>query len=207
MGSRQRRKIRNYLVNRRVQLTLTAIMVLMSSLLTALLGFFWYNEIRIASEVIRINAIATLGPEAAAVLGAELAAADQHRLILLASFAVLLGLLITAYGIVTTHRIAGPLFKISKHMEDIAADRLYGLWGLRRSDQLQEFFTTFEGMHNALRSRARDDVLLLTEVIAAAETGGSMEDQLPALREALEAKTCSMRDASETTQKIKTAEA
>lgn len=202
MSTRQKRRLRNYLINRKVQLTITAVMLCVSCGLTALLGVFWYTEIRKASEVIRINAITTLGPDAASALGTELQAADQLRLLLLVGFAVLLALLICAYGIIMSHRIAGPLFKINKHMKDITEDRLYKLWSLRRGDQLQDFFATFERMHHALRARARQDIALLSDVIAALETGADPADQLPALRRAMQAKEESLRDASEQTRRI-----
>jgi hypothetical protein len=201
-GKRQRRKIRNFLIDRKVQLSITLVMVILSSLLTAVLGFFWYSEIRKASAVIRISAISTLGPDAARQLGAQLQTDDQMRLLVLVGFAVLLGVLIAAYGIVMTHRLAGPLYKINRHMLDIADGRLYKLWGLRKGDQLQEFFGTFERMHTALRTRVEEDMKLLNQVIAAIQRGGDLSDQVPKLRQALTAKGDSLRDASEVTLKL-----
>jgi hypothetical protein len=201
-GKRQRRKIRNFLIDRKVQLRITLVMVILSSLLTAVLGFFWYSEIRKASAVIRISAISTLGPDAARQLGAQLQMDDHMRLLVLVGFAVLLGVLIAAYGIVMTHRLAGPLYKINRHMLDIADGRLYKLWGLRKGDQLQEFFGTFERMHTALRTRVEEDMKLLNQVIAAIQRGGDLSDQVPKLRQALTAKGDSLRDASEVTLKL-----
>jgi len=203
MGTKQRRKIRNYLIDRKVQLKITVVMVVLSSLLTGVLGFFWYNEIRKASAVIRINAISTLGSEAARRLGDELASADKQRLLVLVGYALALALLIAAYGIVMTHRIAGPLYKITRHFNDIEAGRLYKLWGLRKGDQLQDFFAAFEGMNNALRQRVEADMLLLNEVIAAIDRGDDLADKVPKLREAVVAKGDSLRPASDTTQKLK----
>ena len=205
MSDKQKRQLRNYLINRKVQLSITAVILALSCGLTALLGTFWYAEIRKASEVIRVNAVSTIGPEAAAALGAELQSADQTRLLLLVIYAALLAVLICVYGIVMTHRIAGPLYKINKHMEDVAEGRLYDLWGLRKSDQLQDFFATFERMHSALRTRTRQDVALLNGVIAALETGVSTADQLPSLRQAIQAKEESLRDASDETRRIQRA--
>jgi hypothetical protein len=202
-GKRQRRKIRNFLIDRKVQLSITLVMVILSSLLTAVLGFFWYSEIRKASAVIRISAISTLGPDAARQLGAQLQTDDHMRLLVLVGFAVLLGVLIAAYGIVMTHRLAGPLYKINRHMLDIADGRLYKLWGLRKGDQLQEFFGTFERMHTALRVGVEEDMKLLNQVIAAIQRGGDLSDQVPKLREALTAKGDSLRDASEVTLKLR----
>jgi len=202
MGTRQRRQLRNYLIDRKVQLRITLVMLALSTLLTAVLGFFWYSEIRKASSVIRINAISTIGVEAASQLGDELAKADHKRLLLLVGFAVVIGLLIAAYGIVMTHRLAGPLFKISRHMNDIEANRLYKLWGLRKGDQLQEFFGAFERMHGALRSRVEEDMKLLQEVITSVEGDKDLKALVPRVREALVAKGDSLRDASDVTQRL-----
>jgi methyl-accepting chemotaxis protein len=193
MGTGQRRKIRNYLIDRKVQTRITLMMVVLSSLLTAFLGSFWYAEIRKASAVIRTNAIATIGEEAANSLGQELAAQDQLRLLLLLGFAVVIALLIAAYGIVFSHRIAGPLFKINRLMGEIEAGRLPDLGSLRRGDQLQEFFRTFERMHGALRARVEADLSLLDQLLAGIEGGGDLSQQLPKIREALEDKRRSLQ--------------
>jgi nitrogen fixation/metabolism regulation signal transduction histidine kinase len=186
-----------------VQLKITLIMVGVTSLLTAVVGLFWYMEIRRASAVIRVNAIGTMDSEAAGRLGEELAKADLHRLILLIGFALVLALLIALFGIVMTHRIAGPLYKINRHINDIEAGRLYKLWGLRKGDELQQFFCDFERMHSALRARTEEDMMLLNEVIAAIDAGRDLPPLVPKLREAVVRKGDSLRDASNVTQKIR----
>ncbi len=200
---KQRRLLRNYLIDRKVQLKITVVMLLLSSALTAVLGFFWYAEIRKASAVIRINAIATIGSEAAAELGQELASSDMQRLIVLVGFAVLLGLLIAAYGIVMTHRIAGPISKTTRHLSDVEEGRIYKLWGLRKGDQLQDFFAGFQRMHDALRGRVKEDMILLNELVAGIEGGADMKEKLPKIKGALRGKGDSLQDASEVTQRLK----
>ena len=201
MSPKQRRSIRNYLLDRKVQLKITLVMLALTSMLTAILGYFWYSEIRTISDVVRINSIGLLGDDAR-LLGQELDAGDLKRLGVLIGFAVLIALLITGYGIVMTHRIAGPLFKIRRHMSDIEQGRLYKLWGLRKGDQLQEFFSTFERMHGALRERVEADMILMNEVIAAIQAGRDLTDLVPKLRSAVVKKGDSLRDASDTTQQI-----
>jgi hypothetical protein len=200
---KQRRQLRNYLIDRKMQLKITVVMLLLSSLLTAVLGFFWYAEIRTASSVIRINAIATIGSEAAAELGQELASSDMQRLVVLVGFAVLLGLLIAAYGIVMTHRIAGPIYKITRHMSDVEEGRIYKLWGLRKGDQLQDFFGAFQRMHDALRGRVKDDMILLNELRAGIDGDKDMKETLPKIKAMLQQKGDSLQDASEVTQRLK----
>jgi nitrogen fixation/metabolism regulation signal transduction histidine kinase len=197
------RQIRNFLLDRKVQLRVALVMVALTTLLTAALGWAWYSEIRTASSVIQINAIAALGPETAKSLEAELAVHDQRRLLLLCGFALLLALLVVAYGIVMTHKIAGPLFKIKRHIADIEAGRLYKLWGLRRGDQLQDFFAAFEAMHAALRSRVEADIELLNHLVAAVERGDDLKGELPRLKQVLESKGESLREAGQDTLQLK----
>ncbi|MBW2735389.1 MAG: hypothetical protein JRH20_23645 [Deltaproteobacteria bacterium] len=199
---RQRRQLRNYLLDRKVQLRFTALMVLLSSLLTTGLGYYWYEEMRKASDVVRASAMATLNEGAVKYLDAELAAQDHKRLLLLVAFGVAFGLLIAAYGIVMTHKYAGPIYKIGRHLNDIEANRLYKIWDLRKGDQLQEFFNKFKAMHGALRSRAEADMLAINRLVMAIERGELPTDQLPRLKELLKEKGDSLRDASELTQEI-----
>jgi len=199
---RYRRRIRNYLIDRNVQLRFSLAMVALTSALTAVLGFIWYAEMRKASEVVRVNALSVLGNAATRQLEAQLAAQDQTRLLVLVGFGLLLALLITSYGIVMTHKLAGPLFKINRHIDDIEAGRLYKLWPLRKGDLLQQFFASFKKMHGALRARTEEDMRLLSGLITAIEGGDDLTAQLPTLKQTLKTKGDSLRDASEVTQKI-----
>ncbi|MCA9673164.1 MAG: hypothetical protein KC503_46545 [Myxococcales bacterium] len=191
-----KRQLRNFLLDRKVQLRIALTMVLLTAMLTTALGFFWYAEMRKASSVIRINAISTLGKPAATQLDDELARQDRTRLLILVGFATLFALLICAYGIVMTHKIAGPLFKIKRYINDIEQNRLDELWPLRRTDQLQEFFTAFRDMHGALRARVEGDVAALEALASAIEGGEDLAPHVPRLRELIEDKNTSLRPAA-----------
>ena len=200
--SKNKRQIRNYFLDRGVQLKITVVMVLISSILTSGLGYFWYSEIRTASDVIRVNAMSTIGDEAATQLAEELATQDRRRLMLLVGFALLFAFLIAGYGVVMTHRIAGPLLKIRRHVKDVEEGRLYQLWGLRKGDQLQDFFGDFHKMHDALRERVEQDMATLGQVIEAIENKDDLEPMLAELRRSLSRKGASLRSAGETTLRI-----
>jgi hypothetical protein len=189
-----RRQIRNYLLDRKVQLGIAAVMVAITSLLTTGLGIAWYSEVRNASAVIQVNAIAALGADTAASLATELASSDHKRLLLLIAFGVGLAVLVVGYSIVMTHKIAGPLFKMRRYLGDIEQGRLDKLRGLRKGDQLQDFFAALDRMAGALRARAEADVALLDQVIAAVDNGEDLRDLLPRLRQAAEVKRESLRE-------------
>jgi nitrogen fixation/metabolism regulation signal transduction histidine kinase len=92
----------------------------------------------------------------------------QQRSILVTIFSVLalmviaLGLL----GIVFTHKVAGPLFKMQRYLSRIRDGRLSEPAPLRRGDDLQEFFAELCSAIRALRVRDREDLELLEGVLA-----------------------------------------
>ncbi|MBW2735264.1 MAG: hypothetical protein JRH20_23010 [Deltaproteobacteria bacterium] len=197
------RRWRNYLVDPKVQLKFALIMVVITTVLTAGLGFFWYAEVRTTSNMLRVNALSSLGPEVADKIEQEVGGYDHKRLAVLVGFGLLLALLSAGYGIFITHKVAGPIFKMTRHMKDIEANRIYPLWGLRKGDQLQEFFAAFQDMHASLRERTEKDMILLNQVIAAIDRGDGLEEMMPRIRERVVEKGDSLRDASDVTQQIR----
>lgn len=182
MATTHKRQLRNFLLDRTFQLRYTATMVLISCVLTAGLGYFWYDEMRKASRIVEVKALATMSDEEVKEVEQDLARQDQIRLLVLVGFALLIAFVLAGYGIVFTHKVAGPLFKISRHMREIRDEKLDDVWDLRKGDQLQEFWAVFKEMHSTLQQRHRDEVASLEQVIAAIEGKEGLEEQASALR-------------------------
>jgi hypothetical protein len=85
----------------------------------------------------------------------------------------LLSGVLTIYGIVVTHKVAGPLFKISLYMNQIRDGRLGKVDDLRKGDQLLEFFDTFKQMHEALTRRTLEEVAVIDQAARDAEKAGA----------------------------------
>jgi hypothetical protein len=162
-----RRHLRNYLLDRKFQLRFTVLIVLISSLLTVGLGYFWYDEMRKASRIVEVKALATMSDAEVAKVQADLHRQDIVRLAILGGFGIAIALVLAGFSIIFTHRVAGPLFKISRHLKDIRYDNLQEVWDLRKGDQLQEFWGVFKHMHTALRERLESDVKALEEAMSA----------------------------------------
>lgn len=179
---RQRRQLRNLLLDTRFQLRFTLMMVGISAVLTAGLGALTYHFVREASRV----ALVALDPNDP--LGAELASSmqrnDQLLLVALVAFGMVLALVMTGYGLRLTHTVAGPLFKISSLFREIRDGRLPKLRPLRKGDQLQAFFATYTEMHEALAARTQEEIRTLDELIAESERAGqqALTEQLRALK-------------------------
>jgi hypothetical protein len=100
-------------------------------------------------------------------------------------FGVVLVLSISGVGILLTHKVAGPLYKISSFFGRIRDNRLGPAPAkLRKGDELQDFYSSFREMHQAVRGRVEDDVRVLEGALAAIEA--APEGKAPGLQRALD---------------------
>jgi hypothetical protein len=165
MAKTYRRHIRNLLLDRKFQLRFTVVIVLVATVLTAGLGYFWYDEMRKASKMVEVKALVTLSDADQKKVMDDLARQDQIRLLILVGFGLTLSLFLTGFSIWFTHKVAGPLFKIGRHMRDLRDNDLKPVWDLRKGDQLQEFWVHFKEMHTAMRERQQAELNALRKVL------------------------------------------
>lgn len=91
--------------------------------------------------------------------------------------------LIALIGIVFTHKIAGPVFKMTGLLNQVGKGMLYVDTGLRKGDELVSFFETFREMVERLRERQQHDATTLEQAIHALERAEVPDDELAKLRE------------------------
>src|ERR1700749_1756617 len=145
-------KVRNYLVGVRPQLRYTATIVVVAIFLTAGLGFKMYQATRDVSKVILWTSL--VDPASADELQSQFANSDRVVLWGIVGFGVVLILSISAVGILITHKVAGPLYKIASFFGKVRDNRLGPTPGnLRKGDELQEFYSSFREMYQAVRGR------------------------------------------------------
>ena len=99
----------------------------------------------------------------------------------LVGFAVILTVVLSFYGIIITHKVAGPLYKVSNYLDRIAAGKLGVVYNLRKGDELVDFFEHFKAAHDALRNGATADVVLLEKIEKAIEPHLGAHPELAAL--------------------------
>lgn len=73
------------------------------------------------------------------------------------------------YGIKMTHRVAGPLHKVSLYMAKLHDGKYDTVYNLRKGDHLVDFYAHFKAAHAGMKKWQEDDVARLKAVIAAAE--------------------------------------
>ena len=86
---------------------------------------------------------------------------------------VMLVLGLAIYGIKMTHRVAGPLFKVSLYLSKMRAGRFDKVYNLRKGDQLVDFYDHFKHAHGGIVQMQRDDIARIAAVISAAEAAGA----------------------------------
>lgn len=108
----------------------------------------------------------------------------QQQTIMMTLIAALsaLVLIIGAAGIVITHKISGPIYKMKRQLRELAEGHLRMPGKLRKGDELVDLFTTFEDTVQSLRTRQEIEIRKLDAAIAEVEAGSSSAVALKALR-------------------------
>jgi hypothetical protein len=171
-----KRHLKNYLLDKSYQLRYTTVIVLISAALTTGLGFLVVSKAREATRTIKPG-LALLDDETAARVSKDLDSSDRTILLAIAGFGVIFCVAMMGYGIVITHKVAGPLYKVSLYLNKMRDGRLGQVYELRKGDQLHAFFGIFKATHEALRQRTEEEVAALDRAIAGLEKAGPGSDQ------------------------------
>lgn len=100
---------------------------------------------------------------------ADLAAQQRTMLVTLCVVLTLLVVLTGCAGIVVTHKVAGPIYKMKRQLRDVGKGRLSIPTPLRRGDELTDFFQAFDSMVRSLRERQEQEIEELERAISALE--------------------------------------
>lgn len=96
--------------------------------------------------------------------------AFQSRMMLtLLGVMLLLVVGIFVAGIIVTHKVAGPIFKMKRMIRDVGEGRLKIPGKLRKGDELVHFFDAFDTMVRSLRARQENEIAMLESAIAQLE--------------------------------------
>ncbi|MBI5535054.1 MAG: HAMP domain-containing protein [Deltaproteobacteria bacterium] len=113
---------------------------------------------------------------------AGLAAQQRNALFIVFGGLSLLVIVIGFAGIVFTHKVAGPIYKMKGLLRRVGDGHFTAQRGLRKGDELQHFFDAFVKMVESLRKRQEATIARIESAIA--QLDGSVEpDKLAGLRE------------------------
>ena len=99
---------------------------------------------------------------------------------------VLLVIAVGLGGIVVTHRVAGPIFKMKRQIRSLGDGNLEKPDRLRRGDELVDFFQTFNDAVDQLRARQEAHIAVLGSAVAELEQNHPVASRLQKLKDELQ---------------------
>ncbi|MFO0672082.1 MAG: hypothetical protein U0235_21060 [Polyangiaceae bacterium] len=154
------------------------------------------DETKKVSEIVRMNMkedpIYKDNPELTAAFNAESTASEQKIIqqqqalvakqttmgISLVGGLSVMVFLIGLMGIFITHKIAGPIYKMKMLLRQVGDGKLNFQGRLRKGDELQDFFETFQEMVEKLKDRQAKEVETLEAAMEEARTSGAGQSSL-----------------------------
>ncbi|AGP36174.1 HAMP domain-containing protein [Sorangium cellulosum] len=143
------------------------------------------DESKLKDEQARLERDAASLQQRAAALERQAVEVADNQQMLLRLIVALLSLLVLGVGvagIVFTHKIAGPIFKMKRLLRQVGEGKLVVRERLRKGDELQHFFEAFEKMVEDLRARQQakiatmDGILVKLDADARAQKGSAEID-------------------------------
>jgi hypothetical protein len=167
-----KRKLSNYLLDKKLQLRYILLVTILSGLIAGSLGYLIYQQSRVASESLEttIAALTEGDPSWADLQQQEvshLEASDRALIYTMGGFGVGLVAILSAYLVIMTHKVAGPLYKVTLYFDRMADGRIGNVTALRKGDMLQDFFGNFREMHESVRTRLQGDLITMESAAAA----------------------------------------
>ncbi len=180
-----KRRWRNYLLDARFQLKYTLMVVGVTVVVASGLGFMAYRYSRGQTEMMTISKIegkADLDEKFVAFIEGEARRADRQVLLGIVGGIAILALALGVTGIIVTHKLVGPAYKIKRMLRDVRDGHLKIEGRLRKGDELQDVFDAFEQMINALRREQESEIAMLDAALEQAATAGVPDEALREIR-------------------------
>jgi HAMP domain-containing protein len=188
MSDKTQRKLRNYLLDRRFQLKYTGMVLLVTVTIASGLGYLAYRFSQQQTEALtaQIAAQPDLDPETAADLEAFAKQEDRKIRNAIIMGVVFMSLALGLTGIVITHRVVGPTYRMRRLFAHVADGHLEITTGIRKGDELQELYHSFAEMVESLRGQRSEEIEQLEKTLSEMEAAGLQSDHITELRAVLE---------------------
>lgn len=185
-GPQPKRRLRNYLLVPSFQLKYTAMVVGVTVIVASVLGLLAYQYSTGQTEMLTINKIEAKGSAIDESFIRDLERyseeADRRVAIRIVSGVILLAIALGITGILVTHRLVGPVYRLkicAKQVRDGHYSLAFGT--LRKGDELQDLFEAFREMVASIRTAQQRDVSELDVAIDQARQAGMPTDAISRL--------------------------
>ncbi|MGB8929665.1 MAG: hypothetical protein WCC48_00280 [Anaeromyxobacteraceae bacterium] len=168
-----KRRVRNYLINTRLQLRFASWLLTVAAAISIVLGWVLWRSYAETSRV-----VALADPDVAESLAAAFASEDRARMVWLAAALAVVLICLLGFAVVMTHRIAGPAFAIGRTCRQLGEGNYERPRRLRERDMLVELADEAAQMVDAVRAREERERDLLLAALARLEApGATVEDR------------------------------
>lgn len=177
------RSWRNYLLDPGFQLKYTGMVVLVTLVVASVLGFAAY---RFSHSVTEMNLVAmamdpNVDPAVLDSMTATVSEYDRKVALSIVAGVAFLCLALGITGIIVTHKVVGPAYKLRMLLEHLANGRMELVGRLRPGDELQHVFLSLKAMVDAWRTIQLEEISELEAGIEAARRAGVTEAQLESI--------------------------
>lgn len=163
-----KRKLSNYLLDKGLQLRYVLLVTIMSGIIAGSLGYLIYHQRHTASASVERDLAADSSFAGVLESAASKNDADDRAIVYkMVGVGVGLIVILSLFLVFLTHKVAGPLYKVSMYFDRMANGRVGVVTALRRGDMLQDFYGNFREMHEAVRGRLQDDVGAMDKAVSA----------------------------------------
>ena len=166
-----KRRVRNYLINTKLQLRFASWLLAVAATISIVLGWVLWRSYAETSRV-----VALMDPDVADSLAAAFASEDRVRMVWLAAALAVVLVCLLGFAVVATHRIAGPAFVIARTCRQVADGNLERPRPLRERDMLVELGDDVAHMVDALRERDEGERARIAAAVARLSDAGVTAD-------------------------------
>jgi hypothetical protein len=178
-SSRANRSAKRLLLDKRFQLKYTAMIVSVAALLSLVLGGFLFTKVRENSRMLDLEALGDSG------FATQLESTDSELAWMIGLSLLCFMLVITLLSILITHRLAGPIYVMKRHLGTLAGGQIPQIRGLRKGDEFVQCHEVLVDAVSALEKQVIEDVDILSRTVQA--LSAVKEPQIIGIRAELEA--------------------
>lgn len=172
MTAPQKYKRSILLIDPQFQLKYTGLMVAVGAIISIICAYFIFRAYNENTQLLELSE----------AVGQEISRRESNTIVTVVVTFVLLEIVALGFwGIMVTHRIAGPIFIITRYVKSIRDGVYPDMRPLRDGDEMKTFFDSFRDMVEMLRNRDKEDVAILDEAIK--QLNGDIADRVKAVRD------------------------
>ncbi|MGB8223790.1 MAG: HAMP domain-containing protein [Polyangiales bacterium] len=184
MGDKRQRKVRNYLIDRQFQLKYTGMVLLVTVSIASGLGLVAYRFSRGQTEALKAQMAAQPDLDAGTASYLDQTSEEEDRRV---RNAIVGGVLFLTFalgvtGIIVTHRVVGPAYRMKRLFEHVGEGRFEVTTGIRKGDELQELYHSFSQMVESLRDQRAEEIEQLEQTLIKMESAGVQSAYITELR-------------------------